>query len=368
MHQKEQYNRSMPIKCAVWEQNYIWISCYLYNGLYCFDIMNNRLEYKGTFDNQYMGENIHRQVIAYGDRLFFIPLWGKGIDVYNIKKECFEDTIYDEEKKITNRIAVKVDEKTIFLVAQNIRETLYVLHLESGRLEKVYEWKERIERVLPEKENYYVPASGIAAAEGKIYFVLLYTGLVLEINVATKEIGRSCYQGHFFTGLAYSRGVLCLVENGSTKVSKVENGKLMTIERKDMPNVKYPYSGMVQVKNGWLLIPHKLGDFYLWNVEQNVIQNTHITFSSKEGKEPHFYNWQVTEDKIIFYPGSAKKILIIDTNDMTWEEIEINIPEEISDEWIAKNRFDAHCSANGGVLRESIFGLDEFITRIGQKA
>lgn len=366
MNLKGQYNRSMPIKCAVLEQDCIWISCYLYNGLYCFDIRNSRLDYKGTFDNQYMGENIHRQVIAHGDKLFFIPLWGKGIDVYNIRKECFEDTIYDDEGTITNRIAVRVDENTIFLFAQNIRETMYVLHLESGHLVKEPNWGERIKSILPEG-NCYVSASGIDVAEGKVYLALFNTGCILEIDITTKQINKSCYQGCAFAGLEYSDNTLYLTENGSAKVSKIENGKRMIIERKGMPDVQYPYSGMVKTKQGWLLIPYELDSFYLWNVEQNEIQNVDIPFGSKEGKEPHFYNWQIMKDTIIFYPGRANKILIMNVNDMTREEIEINMPENATDEWIAQNRYDAHYAANNGVLREPMFGLEEFLDRIELK-
>lgn len=256
--------RHMPVKCATVYQNRIWISCYLYNALYCYDYADGSMEYMGKFNDQDMRNNLHRQIIRFEDTLFFIPLYADGIDVYNIKEHCFEETIkYKYDERMTNRIALQISDEMVWLFPQDIKEPLYVLHTKEKKIESLFGWKKEIDKIFSADERYFVSASGICTDEKFVYAAIYNKGIILKISRETLEIRKIFSdEGYHFTGINCVEGTLFLTELESAGIVQIEENKAVhKIENSESDHVSIPYCGMVSVENGLLVVPYQLNDF-----------------------------------------------------------------------------------------------------------
>lgn len=359
-----QQRRYMPIKCATVYQNRIWISSYLYNALYCYDYINNNMEYLGKFENQDMRENLHRQIIRYRDMLFFIPICADGIDVFNIKKQCFEDTIKSNfDEKVTNRIALQISDEIVWLFPQNIKESLYVLHTNMKTVEYLLGWKEEIENAFSDNDTYLVSASGICADGGKIYVAIYNKGIILEINRETLRIRKIFFdEKYHFVSINCLEGKLYLTEMESAGILQVEDDKARNkIENKEIDDVSIPYCGMVPVGNGFLVIPYHLNDFCILDIKRKKLQNAGIHFNKRDSSEPCFFTWQIYEENVFLYPARAQSILMINCQNLAVREIDVEIPEDVTNQWILKNRFEVHYKSKNVILNEDDFSLEEYI-------
>lgn len=365
-----QQHKHMPIKCATVYQNRIWISCYLYNALYCYDYVDNNMEYLGKFDNQNMRDNLHRQIVRCGDKLFFIPICADGIDVYNIKEHCFEDTIkYGNDEKITNRIALSFSDEVVWLFPQNVKEQLYVLHTKEKKVEILFEWKREIDRLFSNDDTFLISASGICTDENNIYVTIYNKGTILQINRKTLKIRKIFFdEDYHFASIKCLGGMLYLTETGSADVVQIKDNKVINIIKNEKVNgVEIPYCGMVDVKNGLLVIPHHLNEFYLLDTESKTLKKTNIHFSKKDNSEPCFLNWQIHEGDVILYPARAQSILAVSCQNLAVRAIELKVPDDITNQWTLKNKFETYYTFGNGILREPAFNLEEFIMLVEEE-
>lgn len=356
--------RHMPIKCATVYQNRIWISSYLYNALYCYDCAENNMKYLGNFENQDQGDNLHRQIIRSEDILFFIPICADGIDVYNIKEQHFENTIKCcRDKKLTNRIALQISDEIVWLFPQNIKESLYVLYATEKRIECFIGWEKEINKTFANNETYLISASGICADEKNVYVAIYNQGFILKIDKETLKIQKIFSdEKYHFASVNYLDGVLYLTEIGSSGIVQVEGDNVINkIENREFNDVSIPYCGMVRVKNGFLVMPYHLNEFYFLDIKKKILQKTDIRFNKEESSEPCFFNWQIYEGNVFLYPMRAQSILIINSENLDVREIDLRIPDDITDQWILKNKFEVYCSSRNGILNETNFRLEEFI-------
>lgn len=364
MHKHTQQRRHMPIKCAVVYQNRIWISCYLYNALYCYDIASSNMEYLGKFENQDMRDNLHRQIIRCGDILFFVPIYADGIDVYNIKEQRFESTIKSScNEKITNRIALQISDEMVWLLPQNIKEPLYVLYTKERRLEPFFAWKKEIDQIFYDDDTFFISASGICVNEKHIYMAIFDKGIILEIDRETVKVRKIFSDENYrFASINCLGNALYLTELGSSGIIQIEHNKVVCkIENREIDDVEIPYCGMVQVKKGFLVIPYHFNDLYILDTKEKKLQKTDINFGKKISSDPCFLNWQMYEGNVFLYPGRAQSVLTVNYNNLEVHETDLMIPDNITDEWILKNRFDAHYNSGNVTLKESDYSLTEFI-------
>lgn len=97
------------------ENGILWMSEYLFNSLFAYDIKAGEISYKGIFKNE--DKNIlyqHNNAFNYTDRIIFTPLLGSSIGIYTKSKGTFDS------------ISVpKVDSNEEFFQACRLNENIF---------------------------------------------------------------------------------------------------------------------------------------------------------------------------------------------------------------------------------------------------
>ncbi|MCI8514569.1 MAG: hypothetical protein HFI93_08110 [Lachnospiraceae bacterium] len=127
----------MRNKIAVFDDcrrgNEIWFSNLSFNGLMRMDLNTGEVKVTGKFPGYGMEErNLHRRVFSYQNKLYFIPWFGKTIDIYDISADEFQAIEMPGMDCAVMDAARVCDE--IWIFAASDQYPAYVLDLENGNL------------------------------------------------------------------------------------------------------------------------------------------------------------------------------------------------------------------------------------------
>lgn len=113
----------------------LWISALLFNGLFKYNLKSRKLEHVGQFPNEkFIGRLHFHRIIEVDEKLYFTPCESQHIHIFDTKTKQF-DSILIENKVGFHHEAARYKEKVIFISKQI--EKLLVLDTITRKIEHV---------------------------------------------------------------------------------------------------------------------------------------------------------------------------------------------------------------------------------------
>lgn len=242
----------------------LWISNARYNGLFKYAIDRKILEFIGVFGSQpdyWLG--IHHCIIKYNDELFFFPLMGDAIDIYNMKNNSFS-SIKPEgwERKKTATAAVYVRGEYAYIFIKNSTYCFLLSlseHKISGKI------------VMPNVQKKCLPGSkiieGTILIDENVYFPIQGTTYIACFNLLTK-----CDSVFEVNHPVPFLGAISII-NKKIAVSDVDNN-IVIIDSEDhsTSSIRFDWDGdekeivdILSIRDDIVIVPAKLGRIAVYN-------------------------------------------------------------------------------------------------------
>lgn len=184
MSNKERYLHFYDkVKC----NNKTYFSSKYYNALFCVQETMDTVEFVARFINEapYATE-LHRQIFAVGETLYFIPYRSHGIHEYNtITGEQIYYPLTEEDGIICARAFLIENE--IWMVPNNVKVPLFVFHTQSKNISQYDMW-ETIKDCYEQVENVYLSMYGCDIRDGILWMVPFATNTIIKYHIYRQEV------------------------------------------------------------------------------------------------------------------------------------------------------------------------------------
>lgn len=176
-------NSSIKFNDACFYKDYYYFSNLEFNSLFRTKDNLEETEFLGFFENEsHVKPNIHNQVLLYKDKLYFIPLRGRGITIYDLitGDKNFID-LHCEEAMISCAFIL---EGWIYLIPMNNLEMILKINLKDNSVHENTQLRRVIEKF---SDLYFCDIYGAALMNHILHMALYNTGKLLQINLLTYE-------------------------------------------------------------------------------------------------------------------------------------------------------------------------------------
>ncbi|MBQ8261052.1 MAG: hypothetical protein IJZ00_02090 [Lachnospiraceae bacterium] len=320
----------LQFACGAIYDGYLWMPAERYNSLFKMNMETGKIEFVTFFEGEDMlQQKMFHKVILHKDKLFFIPLWGKNVIVYEPKTG--NQTVVEVDNG-NNRSVVKFFDATIY------NEILYMFFGNCPRLMcmnvNTYEVKYYTECCdkIENKEFSWAEIFYTGIKEGNTVWLGHFSkGLLIEFNLDTLN-GKIIYVGQNGVFNAYKKESKIYVLDISNAIYTYdiyshETGLLWKQEgqAEDTEYIKL----YVQNDNIWLL-PKNNKCVTKISMETNRVKR--IAFPEKyaywESAAHNYQTWDyIVKDNIMnIFPANSNMLIRLDleTDKMEYKKTVVN--------------------------------------------
>lgn len=243
-------NDESSTSCSIVCENELWISASSINGLFCWNLDENRITYQGVFEAESLygrySKKLYSKIYCVNNNLIFIPHNAQEFAIYNLTdatmKKCKFKIRYDVEYIGTPLYgSTEMNGKIYEIIPyQNIVDVI-VYDIESNQADVL----EELTQYLFVSRKCADARYAMAACEGYLYILEIGTDLLLEYNVEKRECKTYSlyeYGNKFINLIAVDKGLFLLSDNGKEVIGqrkdnnlKIEEIHWATRERVDLP-------------------------------------------------------------------------------------------------------------------------------------
>ena len=304
---------------------YVYFSETSFNGLFRCKEGETQAEFLGRFPGEDLWQgDLHRNVFVRGDKLYFIPLNGHGIAVYDCRNGAFKLlTIPECHKKHVHYVQCVEIGREIMLIPVNLDTPFVLFDLEDEGIRIIHGLAEKIAIFIPQPTRYGVfSAYGSTVIKNTLYLAVECTNVILKISLCNYDV--SCRVLPFEIHVRYMNCIgSCLCFTAMEHVVATWNFKTGNYKVYDIPyevmEENYPYLHVVESGSDLLIIPGREDRF--WKLNPTEEKWTNLSYKFPDGFERDFrgpllfLGYDLREDeKLILYPRAGNGILVYDMN------------------------------------------------------
>lgn len=178
---------NLKFMCGAKYKEYIFASCFQFNGLFKINCETGEREFVGSFPQESLAcENLHRNAFVIDQNVIFVPYKAKNIHIYDIGKNEFYVIELNRGNYVNGYIGEKIDEN-IYLIPEMAGGDIIEFDYGKKRAEVVISWKE-FEHSLETKIKSGVAFYRICAIDKSLFLPLCNTNFIFEICISTKKL------------------------------------------------------------------------------------------------------------------------------------------------------------------------------------
>lgn len=158
-----------------------------FNGLFRQNIVDGKVEFIDYFPNEILMKRfIHRSVIGNNKKMYFFPLFGKGITEYDLDRKKFRFLELNGKYNIWGISGAFFYYEKVILIPCNLAEYLLIFNTNTFEVQYISIFKEEFKHYGIDKID--VDLFGSILYKDYIYIALCETNLIVEINLNSYKI------------------------------------------------------------------------------------------------------------------------------------------------------------------------------------
>lgn len=299
------------------EGNHLIFSARNVNGLFRCEIGKTDAEFLGHFKDEIIWQkNIHRQIIALGDCLYFIPYTGKGISIYDKKTSVISFVKIREKPQISISRAFLWEEK-IYMVPSDLDTPWILFDTSKHNYEILWDlWKSVLSR-FSNKTDFIWGVYSSCIYEQKL-FLKGEKETILSVDLAFGEIHTyKLPQKYTIRNFFFDKNRCYLILSDRCEIVSWDWHTNSCREYKtDSRSVIYhPYMCMLRWGNHLLLLPDQTDEIWeldekeeKWHIEKKYIP---AGFCREKKIGSLFLGYRIIEDKLLLFPWTGNGMVIL---------------------------------------------------------
>jgi len=358
MSDKERYLHFYDkIKC----NNKTYFSAKFYNALFCIDKNTGAVEFVTHFINEasYTSE-LHRQVFAVEDTLYFIPYRSHGIHEYNTITG--EQTYYPltEEDGIICARAFLI-ENEIWMVPNNDKIPMFVFQIKNKTIRQYNIWK-TIKACYNPVEKVNLSMYGCDIKDGILWMVPFATNSIIKYQIYQQKAFLEQLPDVYSLGnFLLDEDKLWFVQKFSSDIiswdTKTKEIVKYTGDNCDVVNANY---AVVKVNSRYFVLGGQRDDLFEVDMNNRCLQGKKDLFPENHARirfsGNYFVGYGVKENKLCLYPNVTNGMLVYDIERESFDFFPIVAKENFTETYyeIAKQHMDMRMK-KGWLLREKTY-------------
>lgn len=179
------YNQVINFRDFYLNDEEIWFSGVEINGLFKQNIKSSKVEFIATFPKEdSIQDNLHSQIIEYNKNLYFIPLEGKGISIYDCERKNLRLVNCKYADKCFFIKALKINDD-IFLIPMNSLSHFCVFHTQTETFELLDDLEKNIASII-KRELFWTDNSLVDVGNRYLYLVPSENNIIVTISLDNK--------------------------------------------------------------------------------------------------------------------------------------------------------------------------------------
>lgn len=354
---------------------YFYLSHAGYNSLFRMDKESLQTEWLGLFPQvDICKERIHRRVFCYQEHLFFFPLSGRYLHIYNLKDKTMECVqVVRQQKGIKGLVAeVICFHHVAYIFPSHSNQPLYIFDFETFKLTECIKWNQKIEHLL-RKQNFVMDLFSIIRDGENLWISIFGENVIVKMNLETWNLEK--YQlekavklrnitksgDKIYATLADSTSIFCW--NLITNEERILESPLST----ELPR---PFMTVISAENKLFVIPEAPVPIQIVDEREgeiSIIEN-YSKYYGRVSKGAMYASVQLLDNKLWCFPRASTHLLSIDLDSLKLHEHRIEAPDSTDfQEFIRKKNLQ--------LLQKSQFheednmgkSLNFFLYMVGQK-
>lgn len=284
-----------------------------FNGLFHADFKTGRSEFLACFPGEAMdGYHLYCGTYKYGNRILFIPAWGKQFLVYDMRNQSFEAIMLRDINKKSEPIRYKYYGsiqvgKYVYVFGHSISEILRV-DMDNLKIKHYESWLDELYK-FGKKEEAPFFLKDVCVVDDSIFAVTGQNNSIMELDTKTDRIQFHSIgeKGSIYETLAYDGEYFWLTEQ-ARRIIKVDKKnwscQSKEIEKKDTTN--YFVSSIVMQDVIWLS-PDRLGNIIQVNCKDFAVKELAILYGEADELYPNdnafnmYFMKKIAENELVFF-------------------------------------------------------------------
>ncbi|SCW31740.1 hypothetical protein SAMN02910400_00322 [Lachnospiraceae bacterium C10] len=340
------------------------------NGIFFRNFDNREAQFIGTVNGEdEIKDNLHSYAIEIDENVYFIPLEGKGITIFNKTDDCAILIPYEPLENLEIICAYRLDDNILMIPLNSkspflLFDTLRLKYEELDKLEQNI-WK------LIKKDGFWTDAFDSMVDKGRLYIITNYCNLLLDCDMKTLSVDAVCLGINVLPGsMTEFDEYICILDNNSTNIitvhkntkkistwaldRKKEGNEVITVYKGDIYIVSPQYIYRIDYENQCIIEEYQIPEKF-----REVSTKYRLIAGIKEIKG---YLWILTASGggTLLFDGTNISVMETSTSDDIIRKIENNRKKRIVR--ALKSHFQKDLIIQEGYFEEA--RLDEFLTYI----
>ncbi|SHI69761.1 hypothetical protein [Pseudobutyrivibrio xylanivorans] len=295
---------------------YIYFASSDFNALFRWNISSHETEFLSFFpDEEVFVHNIYGHVIRQGENIFFLPIHGKTISVYDIQNHKIDSITFREGGNESMHISSYIPlEDKYLLIPAYLEKDFWFLYPEERRVEKASQISKEISCLIEGEGSAICRYQGACTFKGEILISVVNQEYFLAINIVSEK-ARKIPINSFKTNNMYAGSDnLWLVSSDGREIVKWYSEE--NYERTTFNDVEdKAFFTVTPYIDTFLLLPWRGNEVKKYDKEEGIWK-TFIILDNKEEKRAlvKYCACGNYENFIFLYPSSCNELICINTD------------------------------------------------------
>lgn len=342
------------------------------NGLFCHDFVTQKTNLITVFEQETPGEkDLHHQIIAIDNKLYFIPFMGRGISKFDLDTGKME-FIKLFQNGVNSIASAFLYEGKLLLIPMHCLEQLSYLDLDTDEIEEI-DISELKEAVGNERDiNALFDLQGACLIDKQLILVLYNRDCYFEIDLDSMEVQKYTVEAGAKLDNVFFDGCDLWINSAiSTEVYRIvyETRQIKKYNIPDINRCKRPFYSVNRINGKLILLPYEEQMIYWFNEEEDSWSRLEgIDWEEKRKLDLSCpLSWRIRErnNKYLLFPVALKEIYALNDRLELEEKIMLIPSDEMEMKGLNKKYFQ-YCIDNGNILKEEKLCLQEYIWCVDQ--
>ncbi len=342
-----------------------------FNGLFRWSITSHETEFLLLFpEEEIYSQNLYGHAIKHGNTIFFLPIHGKNISIYDIENgDISEIMIGDSNDELSHISAYIMFKDRYLLIPADLKKDFWYLYPEDRTVEKASKIRKLVFSLVQNEYSAICRYHGACIFKEEIIISVLNKPYILDINIASEVIKKIPFKGFQVNNMLEGKDYLWLVSSDGQEVIKWYGKR--KYGRYTFSDVRAKaFFTVAPYKDTFLLLPWRGNEVKIYDNEKDnwktfiKLDGEELEATNVRGTQTKYCGWGNWENYYFYYPSSENEMICINSENGHVEMLQVRAM--INHNSLQKEHFRRYISKNKSIseLVEHDISLKNFINFI----